>query len=684
MIHSLLSSLPEIVDGFDENEAGDLPLEPNLERNPEHNSQAQDEGVVDGAPEAPLAPVLHSLGPHNDENADIDSGFVQIPKVEAIHPEEPSSSAASHVDAPLAIMIQDSMRSHVITTGPNHRGGNSGEILPGVAISHPTPSAIKPIPTQHQEVIEARIQGTTGEDVSQISFSQQSTPSILSHLVSDNSPPTEENDENHPLANPSLTEIINGKPQSPLVAEPDSQRGNDAIPSTTLGNHEPHAPTGAYDPNSANSVDITHETGASLLREKAEQGVGKIHIEVTQSSNNGFADARLFEPCLSPNTNTNSDSPTFASDTTVPLDAIQNSAERRMKQNVDVVPCSPLESSETQSESAPASATVVPVDTGSKDVKDNLVHVGGSDHANEIRVDARRDSKNNSEFVDDVSSKHIRANGIPIDEEATKGRGGDENGIRAHVVHTKEDGGGKDDILLTASQSHPGARISDQNENDVVQIDSNVGSKDRIQAEQGLEEKSDDGGEESRIFGTAIPGSTGYPSGRRRRTTPAAMPLSSLLTQADALYAQYPPSLPQLKLSSIMGPQSVVYTWSEKEADLPSDATAEAMVLHPDLIVYNYMDVGEEEEEEETTGYDTEKDKERDEGSEDEGEGWTVLSGGRSARSKLGKAWLGLARGSRQPFIGKQAGLLGLGARGTAVTGVVLILAVVWVWYGPK
>ncbi|KAG6899322.1 hypothetical protein C0993_011224 [Termitomyces sp. T159_Od127] len=77
--------------------------------------------------------------------------------------------------------------------------------------------------------------------------------------------------------------------------------------------------------------------------------------------------------------------------------------------------------------------------------------------------------------------------------------------------------------------------------------------------------------------------------------------LTSLLAQADDLYNLYPPSHPDLSLSSIMGPQSVVYTWSESFSALPTDVEAEAMVLNPGLIVYPYIgnDVVEESEDSE-------------------------------------------------------------------------------------
>ncbi|KAG6810446.1 hypothetical protein H0H92_011819 [Tricholoma furcatifolium] len=75
--------------------------------------------------------------------------------------------------------------------------------------------------------------------------------------------------------------------------------------------------------------------------------------------------------------------------------------------------------------------------------------------------------------------------------------------------------------------------------------------------------------------------------------------LSSLLNRADELYALYPPAHPGLSLSRIMGPQSVIYTWSESHSALPTDAEAESMVLQPGLIVYPYIDEDDVIEEEE-------------------------------------------------------------------------------------
>ncbi|KAI0690807.1 rab-GTPase-TBC domain-containing protein [Cytidiella melzeri] len=63
------------------------------------------------------------------------------------------------------------------------------------------------------------------------------------------------------------------------------------------------------------------------------------------------------------------------------------------------------------------------------------------------------------------------------------------------------------------------------------------------------------------------------------------MSLSSLLERADELYTLYPPCHASVDLSSIMGPQSVMLTWSENPSELPSADEAELMVTQPQLIV---------------------------------------------------------------------------------------------------
>jgi TBC1 domain family member 20 len=82
-----------------------------------------------------------------------------------------------------------------------------------------------------------------------------------------------------------------------------------------------------------------------------------------------------------------------------------------------------------------------------------------------------------------------------------------------------------------------------------------------------------------------------------RQTTTGVLPkrrpsyvLASLLAKADSLYEDYPPNHPGLGLASIMGPQSVIFTWSQEPSSLPDDTAAERMVEHPELVVYPYID----------------------------------------------------------------------------------------------
>jgi TBC1 domain family member 20 len=113
-----------------------------------------------------------------------------------------------------------------------------------------------------------------------------------------------------------------------------------------------------------------------------------------------------------------------------------------------------------------------------------------------------------------------------------------------------------------------------------------------------------------------------YPAERScsRSSTPR-LTLSFLLSHADTLHELYPPTHPGLALSSIMGPQSVVYTWrepsnmiglggnngSELMEDRLTDDEAEAMVAHPGLVVYPYIeeddDIEEDGSEEKENGW---------------------------------------------------------------------------------
>lgn len=79
-------------------------------------------------------------------------------------------------------------------------------------------------------------------------------------------------------------------------------------------------------------------------------------------------------------------------------------------------------------------------------------------------------------------------------------------------------------------------------------------------------------------------------------TEPPILSLSSLLAHASHLQTVFPPSHPSLHLSKIMGPQSVVHTWSENFGDWPSDDEVEKMVSRMDLIVYPSIPDAENED----------------------------------------------------------------------------------------
>ena len=82
------------------------------------------------------------------------------------------------------------------------------------------------------------------------------------------------------------------------------------------------------------------------------------------------------------------------------------------------------------------------------------------------------------------------------------------------------------------------------------------------------------------------------PSHRR-----ASLSLTSLLTHADELYSLYPPTHPSVSLSSIFGPQSVVFTWSEDLSEMPDDDEAELMASKMELIVWPYVEPVTEDKE---------------------------------------------------------------------------------------
>ncbi|KAH8085474.1 rab-GTPase-TBC domain-containing protein [Cristinia sonorae] len=83
--------------------------------------------------------------------------------------------------------------------------------------------------------------------------------------------------------------------------------------------------------------------------------------------------------------------------------------------------------------------------------------------------------------------------------------------------------------------------------------------------------------------------------------------ISHLLRTADSLYTTFPPSHPSVALDTIMGPQSVMMTWTENPEDLPEDDEAERIVLRPDLIVLPIQ--LDEEDTKETYASDGEEEK---------------------------------------------------------------------------
>ena len=80
------------------------------------------------------------------------------------------------------------------------------------------------------------------------------------------------------------------------------------------------------------------------------------------------------------------------------------------------------------------------------------------------------------------------------------------------------------------------------------------------------------------------------PLEREPRPHRARISVTALLRHADELFAQYPPSHPGIALASIMGPKSVMLTWSERASELPTDDEAELMVTRPELVVQPYVE----------------------------------------------------------------------------------------------
>ncbi|KIL59379.1 hypothetical protein M378DRAFT_1007526 [Amanita muscaria Koide BX008] len=167
------------------------------------------------------------------------------------------------------------------------------------------------------------------------------------------------------------------------------------------------------------------------------------------------------------------------------------------------------------------------------------------------------------------------------------------------------------------------------------------------------------------------------------------IPLPKILSHSDSLYAQYPPTHPSLRLSSIMGPQSVVFTWSETFSDLPSDTTAEAMTGRPELVVYPVGPEETEDKEDSGEEEDTDTDSDAEYRNEKEKRGRHA----KATRKKEGTTTRRKRRKTIRKKIRKVLGALHFGTRGqgitqvdgrTMVAGAVLVLGVAMAVYGIK
>ncbi|PFH45294.1 hypothetical protein AMATHDRAFT_9549 [Amanita thiersii Skay4041] len=94
------------------------------------------------------------------------------------------------------------------------------------------------------------------------------------------------------------------------------------------------------------------------------------------------------------------------------------------------------------------------------------------------------------------------------------------------------------------------------------------------------------------------------------QSPPNPIPLPTLLTQSDALLSRFPPTHPDLKVNIIMGPQSIVHTWSDNFRDWPTDDEAENMVCRLDLVVYPVVEEEEEDTDAEWGGSESEEEEE--------------------------------------------------------------------------
>jgi hypothetical protein len=154
--------------------------------------------------------------------------------------------------------------------------------------------------------------------------------------------------------------------------------------------------------------------------------------------------------------------------------------------------------------------------------------------------------------------------------------------------------------------------------------------------------------------------------------------LPSLLTHASNLETLFPPSHPSLHLSQIMGPQSVIHTWSENFKDWPSDNDAEGMVTHMDLIVYPDYQSDVSDGSSETDEDSNEEAREKNKGGEKKKRRNRLTKKWKPRSSKRGGKHKHKKRKYPFPFTFKLPGgkLMPMPEKRTMVAGAVLVLGI--------
>ncbi|EGO03968.1 hypothetical protein SERLA73DRAFT_69774 [Serpula lacrymans var. lacrymans S7.3] len=148
-----------------------------------------------------------------------------------------------------------------------------------------------------------------------------------------------------------------------------------------------------------------------------------------------------------------------------------------------------------------------------------------------------------------------------------------------------------------------------------------------------------------------------------RKKRPPPIPLPSLLIHANQLFADYPPSHPLLAIPAIMGPRSVVHTWSEGHTVEKDDDEAEGWV-GGEGIVLPYVE--EEDEEDEVSELDSSG----------------ISSKSRSSKSKFSKDTK--EKRSRRVLKKRRRFVIAGVEKRTMVAGAVLVLGVAMAVYGIR